>query len=164
MLDSESNIYGLQMMRLHQSHGNSRYLDNDKDLLVMGQLNITNFGRASAALFNGTTMQPFILSVNSAGEPGSISTLFSSNTNPALSRSKRSRNFHAALIANINSPIWSLQRHCNSCGLLCRTWHDIHHHTRWHDSQSNTTETGRIQHGAQCPLSGQEHEHKSCSS
>ncbi|KAK5946038.1 hypothetical protein PMZ80_000177 [Knufia obscura] len=102
LLDAGSNILGLQLMPLTNGngHGSSRYLDNDKDLLVMGQLNLAGFGRASAALFNGTTMQPFILSVNSAGEPGSISALFSSNDNPAVaSNPYRHSNGIAILVA-----------------------------------------------------------------
>ncbi|KAK5103773.1 hypothetical protein LTS08_003192 [Lithohypha guttulata] len=88
MFESGTTILGMQVMQLSNRHGNSRFLDNDMDLLVMGQLNITGFGSASAALFNGTTMQPFLLSVNAAGEPGRIGTLFSSNNNPATRSSR----------------------------------------------------------------------------
>jgi len=88
LLSAGSNVLGLQLMKLSKNHGSSRYLENNMDLLVMGQLSLNGFGSASAALFNGTTMQPFILSVNSAGEPGSISTWFSSKDNPATSSRK----------------------------------------------------------------------------
>ena len=88
LFESGTIIAGLQMMQLTHNHGGSRFLDNDNDLLVLGQLNITGFGRASAALFNGTTMQPFLLSVDSAGNPGSLSAFFSSNANPAVSGSR----------------------------------------------------------------------------
>lgn len=83
LLTPDSEVLGMQMMSLSSSHNPSRFLDNKMDLLVLGKLNITGFGMASAALFNGTTLQPFLLSVNSAGQAGSLSTFFSSNTNPA---------------------------------------------------------------------------------
>lgn len=87
LFDAGTIINGLQMMQLTKGHHPSSYIENNNDLMVMGQLNITGFGPASAALFNGTTMQPFILSVTSAGQPGSLSTVFSSNNNPATSTS-----------------------------------------------------------------------------
>lgn len=101
LFDSGTRILGMQLMRLRSNHRSTQYVDDNNDLLVMGQLNITGFGQASAALFNGTTMQPFILSVNSAGEPGSLSTLFSSNSNPAThgSGSFRHSNGIAILVA-----------------------------------------------------------------
>lgn len=83
LLETGSSILGIQLLQLTRGHRSSPYLDNNNDLLILGQLNITGFGRASAALFNGTTMQPFLLSVDSAGNPGSLSTLFSSKMNPA---------------------------------------------------------------------------------
>lgn len=98
--DSGTSILGMQLVP-SKGHGNSRYLDSSAELLVMGQLNITGFGRASAALFNGTTMRPFILSVNSAGDPGSLSTVFySSGDNPATSKHNyRHSNGIAVLVA-----------------------------------------------------------------
>lgn len=84
LLEAGSNILGIQLMQLTKNHRSSPYLDDNIDILVLGQLNITGFGRASAALFNGTTMQPFLLSVDSTGSPGSLSTLFSQYQNPAM--------------------------------------------------------------------------------
>lgn len=90
LLGDGSSVLGLQLMKLTQNHGSSPYLDRNMDLLIMGQLNLNGFGQASGALFNGTTMQPFILAVNSAGEPASMRTLFSSNDNAATSSRKLS--------------------------------------------------------------------------
>lgn len=91
LLESGSSILGMQLMQLTRNHRNSPFIDSNNDLLVLGQLNITGFGRASAALFNGTTMQPFLLSVDSTGNPGSLSTLFSQKTNPAMKPTGRFR-------------------------------------------------------------------------
>lgn len=100
LLSATSEILGMQIMDLSANHKSSRYLDQNNDLLIMGKLNITGFGMASAALFNGTSLQPFLLSVNSAGEAGSLSTLFSSNNNPAINKThfKHSRGI-AVLVA-----------------------------------------------------------------
>ncbi|KAJ9630213.1 hypothetical protein H2204_008574 [Knufia peltigerae] len=85
---SGTTIEGLQIMPLSKSHDSSQYLDNDQALLVSGQLNVTNFGTAAAALFNGTTMTPLILASKSNGNPGSISQVFTSNNNNLKSSRK----------------------------------------------------------------------------
>ncbi|KAJ9496097.1 hypothetical protein H2202_008343 [Exophiala xenobiotica] len=85
---SGTTIQGLQIMSLSKRHGSTQYLDNDRALLVTGQLNIPNFGNAAAALFNGTTMEPLILATTSNGDPGSISQVFTSKTNNLKSSNK----------------------------------------------------------------------------
>jgi hypothetical protein len=42
---------------------------------------IPSFGNASAALYNGTDVTPFILSSQANGQPGSMSKFFSQNQN-----------------------------------------------------------------------------------
>jgi Cortical protein marker for cell polarity len=81
LLGSGTTIRGLQVMTLGSDHGKTDYLERRDALLVTGQLNITNFGMASAALFNGTTMNPLVLSSKANGSPGSISQLVSQNPN-----------------------------------------------------------------------------------
>ncbi|KIX05819.1 uncharacterized protein Z518_03791 [Rhinocladiella mackenziei CBS 650.93] len=76
-----TTIYGLQVMPLSKNHGSTPLLDDDQALLVTGQLNITNFGSAAAALFNGTDMMPLILATTLDGNPGTISQVFTSETN-----------------------------------------------------------------------------------
>ena len=70
-LGSGSTIRGLSVLSLTQNH-DSGLLDPSLTLLVTGFLNITDFGNASAALFNGTTYQPFILSSSYNGGAGSL--------------------------------------------------------------------------------------------
>ncbi|KIY00380.1 uncharacterized protein Z520_04065 [Fonsecaea multimorphosa CBS 102226] len=79
--DGGTTIRGLQIMPLTKDHGSTPYLDNDYALLVTGQLKITGFGNAAAALFNGTHMEPFVLASTADGSPGSIAQVFSSHTN-----------------------------------------------------------------------------------
>ncbi|KAI9866504.1 MAG: hypothetical protein M1813_001055 [Trichoglossum hirsutum] len=75
-----TRIRGLQMLSLSKPHGKSIYLDQNQVLLVTGELDLPSFGNASAALFNGTTFSPFVLSTTGNG-PGSVSHLFSRNQN-----------------------------------------------------------------------------------
>ena len=79
-LGNETTILGLSVLTLHKTHENSDLVPSNMALLVTGQLNLPTFGNVSAALFNGTTFSPFILST-SGNSPGSLSGLFSSKPN-----------------------------------------------------------------------------------
>ena len=72
----ETTIRGLSMMQLSENHESSDLVGPGMVLLVTGQLDLPNFGNASAALFNGTNFTPFLLST-SRNNPGSVSQLFS---------------------------------------------------------------------------------------
>ena len=73
---SGTAIRGLSMFQISQKHNSNKLVDSGMVLLVTGQLNLPNFGNASAALFNGTNFTPFLLST-SGNNPGSLSQLFS---------------------------------------------------------------------------------------
>ncbi|KAL6715923.1 hypothetical protein ACLMJK_006884 [Lecanora helva] len=75
-LGTQTTILGLSVLQLHKTHNDNDLVPNNMILLVTGQLNLPSFGNVSAALFNGTTFSPFILST-SGNSPGSISQLFS---------------------------------------------------------------------------------------
>ncbi|MCJ1391694.1 hypothetical protein MMC18_004559 [Xylographa bjoerkii] len=77
-LGKNTLIRGLAVLSLSQDHTATTLVPADLSLLITGQLDLPNFGNASAALFNGTTFSPFILS-NSGNGPGSISQLFTEN-------------------------------------------------------------------------------------
>ncbi len=77
-LGKETTILGLSVLQLGKNHENTGLVPYNMILLVTGQLNLPTFGNVSAALFNGTTFSPFILS-NSGNSPGSLSNLFSEN-------------------------------------------------------------------------------------
>ncbi|KAJ4287260.1 hypothetical protein N0V90_012658 [Kalmusia sp. IMI 367209] len=81
LLGSNTIIRGLQNLPLSNDHEKSELLDQNQDLLILGQINITNFGIASAALFNGTALTPFLLSTTAQGEAGSLSKVFVQNEN-----------------------------------------------------------------------------------
>ena len=70
-LGPESVVRGLSVLSLTQPHEDAGLLDPSLALLVTGALRLPGFGNASAALFNGTSYQPFILS-QAGGGPGSL--------------------------------------------------------------------------------------------
>lgn len=74
-------IRGMEMLPLEKDSSGSK-LKGNQVLLILGQLIIPNFGNASAALYNGTDVTPFILSSKSDGQPGSMSQVFTQHTNP----------------------------------------------------------------------------------
>ena len=85
---SATDIRAIQVLETTKSHGSSDYLSSNQVLLLTGLLELPSFGNASAAIFNGTTIEPFILSTSS-GAAGSLSQLISSNT-PTLKGSRES--------------------------------------------------------------------------
>lgn len=88
LFDDGTIIHDLEVLPTSKHHSSTPFLDNDLILLITGQLLIPNFGSASAALFNGTVLSPFILTASSDGKPGSISRLFTENQNTYSSDSK----------------------------------------------------------------------------
>lgn len=84
----QTTIRDVQVLETSKNHGNTQFLNNDQILLVTGQLVLPDFGNASAAIFNGTALSPFILSTNGNDEPGSISQLISENKN-TFSKSRK---------------------------------------------------------------------------
>ncbi|KAL8923560.1 MAG: hypothetical protein Q9208_004506 [Pyrenodesmia sp. 3 TL-2023] len=79
MLGDQTTIRGLSMMNLNEDHDKNDLVPQRMVLLVTGSLNLANFGNASAALFDGTSFAPFILSTSGNG-PGTLSQLFSEKT------------------------------------------------------------------------------------
>lgn len=75
-LGDQTIIRGLSVLQLNEDHDDNDLVDRRVILLITGELNLPTFGNASAALFNGTTFTPFILSTSGNG-PGSLSQLFS---------------------------------------------------------------------------------------
>lgn len=77
---SSTDIRGLQVFEVSENHKSTDFLQDGQVLLVTGQLDLPDFGNASAALFNGTTFEPFVLTSTSDGGAGSLSQLISSKT------------------------------------------------------------------------------------
>ncbi|KAI9803486.1 MAG: hypothetical protein M1825_001829 [Sarcosagium campestre] len=76
-----SKIRGLQVFSLSESHDSSDLVAASEVVLVTGELDLPNFGNASAALFDGNTVTPFILANRQGSTPGSLSQIFSEKQN-----------------------------------------------------------------------------------
>ena len=91
-----TDLRGLQILSLSKSHDHSDLLEDDQTLLVTGLLELpgfgNGFGNVSAALFDGKSFSPFILSTKENGDPGSLSQLWSSK-NPSLQGGGKSSRF-----------------------------------------------------------------------
>ncbi|KAJ8107589.1 hypothetical protein OPT61_g8763 [Boeremia exigua] len=89
LFGSGTDIRGIQVLTLSADHDSSDLIDRDQDLLLMGQINITDFGTASGALFNGTTLAPFLLATTAENSPGSLSSIFVENPSMFFRQSKK---------------------------------------------------------------------------
>ena len=78
LFDPQTTIQGVSVLNVNKNHGGTNLVGGGMIVLVTGELHIPNFGNASAALFNGTVLTPFLLSTSGNG-PGSLSGLFSEN-------------------------------------------------------------------------------------
>lgn len=76
----QTTIQGISVLNVNQNHDDNNLVSASMIVLITGELNLPNFGNASAALFNGTTLTPFIISTSGSG-PGSLSGLFSQYEN-----------------------------------------------------------------------------------
>lgn len=77
LLPSGSVIKSLQVFTLTKGHEKTDLLDDKQVLMLTGSIDIPNVGTVSAALFNGTTYQPYAFTTSSSNGAGSIARLFS---------------------------------------------------------------------------------------
>ncbi|CAJ2502002.1 Uu.00g048550.m01.CDS01 [Anthostomella pinea] len=77
-LDSDTVISSLQMFTVNQKHDSASLIDSNQVLVMTGSIAIPGFGKASGAIFNGTTILPYVLTANtdSTTGSGSISKIF----------------------------------------------------------------------------------------
>ncbi|KAK5113101.1 hypothetical protein LTR62_003680 [Meristemomyces frigidus] len=87
-LASGTTIRGLQMLSLVENHASTNLIDSNQVLMLMGNINVPDFGNASAALFNGTTMVPFLLTSRQGGSQGTLGHVFVGNPQNLTSSSK----------------------------------------------------------------------------
>lgn len=84
---ANTDIRGIQIMPLSKDHGSSAVIGQNEDLLLMGRIGINNTdfqGFVSAALFNGTSLVPFLLATKGADgqtTDGSLSSIFVEHPN-----------------------------------------------------------------------------------
>ncbi|KAI1357516.1 cortical protein marker for cell polarity-domain-containing protein [Xylaria arbuscula] len=89
-LESDTVITSLQMFSLTEEHEKSDLIDQNQALLLTGSIAIPGFGTASGAIYNGTTLQPYVLtsSMNTTMGSGSLSKVFVEKENFFKSSSK----------------------------------------------------------------------------
>ncbi|KAI7768515.1 hypothetical protein LZL87_000062 [Fusarium oxysporum] len=75
-LSSETIIRGLQVFSVTEDHEAADLLDKNQVLMLTGSIDITDFGVASAAIFNGTTYQPYAMTIKAGDGPGTIAGIF----------------------------------------------------------------------------------------
>ncbi|KAI0196872.1 cellular morphogenesis protein [Astrocystis sublimbata] len=77
-LEPDTVVTSLQMFSLTEDHDKSDLVDQREALLITGSIQIPDFGAASGAIYNGTTLQPYILtsSMNTTVGAGSLSKFF----------------------------------------------------------------------------------------
>jgi hypothetical protein len=80
-LGSTTVIRNLQVFTVTESHDESDLLGKKEVLMLTGSLELPGFGMASAAIFNGTTFQPYALTTSSNSNPGSVAKIFSQKDN-----------------------------------------------------------------------------------
>jgi hypothetical protein len=101
LFEKATTILGLQVMGLTNDHSSTTLLNKDQALLVTGQLVIPNFGNASAAIYNGTAVTPFLLSSTANGQAGIVRQMFTENQNTFSGTSKiSSPNASHCLLSN----------------------------------------------------------------
>jgi len=76
-LQQGTDIRSLQIFSLTEKHDRSDLLDDRESLLITGSIVLSDFGTASAVVFDGNTFQPFALTTNSGNTAGSITKIFS---------------------------------------------------------------------------------------
>lgn len=75
-LGQGTTIRGLQVLPVTEKHDGTDLVPANKILMLSGNINTASAGNASVALFNGTTIVPFVLATKSDGSPGTMSQMF----------------------------------------------------------------------------------------
>jgi len=88
-LGNDTVIRSLQVISLTENHPSTSLVDEDKVLLVAGNINLPNFGNASAALYNGTSFTPFLLANKNGNTQGAIGRMFVQNPGAFLTSSRK---------------------------------------------------------------------------
>ena len=75
-----TEIRSLQIFTVTDSHDRTDLIDENRVLMLTGRIVVPDYGTASAALYDGTSLQPFALTT-SDGNAGSISRIFTERAN-----------------------------------------------------------------------------------
>ncbi|KXJ95852.1 cellular morphogenesis protein [Microdochium bolleyi] len=72
-------IRSIQMYSDRSNHDETATVPGNRVLMLTGSIGIPGFGTASAALFDGTSLKPYLLSTGASGGAGQVSKLFVEN-------------------------------------------------------------------------------------
>lgn len=86
-LGEGSTVRGLQVLSVTENHDGTDLVPANQILMLNGNINTASAGNASVALFNGTTIVPFVLATRSDGTPGTMAQMFVSNPSGLMQRS-----------------------------------------------------------------------------
>lgn len=78
-LPAGSDLRSLQVFKLTKNHNTTDIMDDDEILMLTGSIVIPSFGSASAAIYNGTSLQPYVLTTSPDNSLGSIARFFTEN-------------------------------------------------------------------------------------
>ena len=76
-LGPDTTIRGLQILTVTEDHDESDLMPKNEVLILTGSIGIVSLGSSAAALYNGTTFQPYILASPSDDGSGYLSQFFS---------------------------------------------------------------------------------------
>jgi hypothetical protein len=93
-LGQGTTVRGLQVLSVTENHDGTDLVPANQILMLSGNINTSSAGNASVALFNGTSIVPYVLATKSDGSPGTMSQMFVSNPSGLL---RGSSNKHLAL-------------------------------------------------------------------
>lgn len=88
-LGANTSITALQIFAVSKAHAENAVVDKDHALLVMGNLAIPAYGQAAAAVFNGTSLVPYLLTGTAEGQTGTANTIVASNPLNFLKNGKK---------------------------------------------------------------------------
>jgi len=87
-LGSESVIAQIAMVPLQNTHEGQGVIQDDRVLMVSGALVVPTHGNVSTALYDGSSIIPYIISSSLTGASGSVSALFRSIANFSFDQRK----------------------------------------------------------------------------
>ncbi|CAG8770689.1 10422_t:CDS:2, partial [Acaulospora colombiana] len=121
----------LEMVPLQQDHDANSLVESNRMLWISGALAGSNFSHASAALYDGQSLYPYLVTSTSSGDAGSVSSFFHSFANFDFNR--RSKNFGQDTIVEDDDSARpsSLLAHVNAAArntILGTPKNDYYHH------------------------------------
>ncbi|EFW99786.1 cellular morphogenesis protein [Grosmannia clavigera kw1407] len=88
-LSSGTNIRSLQVFSASPKHDSTSVLSSDQVLVLAGSIVLPGYGTVSAAIFDGKTFKPYMLTMSSGNRASSIASIFVENNNFFTAKSRK---------------------------------------------------------------------------